>query len=549
MKNLLDIFSVNDNDNIIEKIPRDFKIAAISTFVFGLCAHLFMFANPIFGHDASNLYWASQSFTDAAAQARWLVPFWHGLLTNVYQPWLCGVLTLIVYSFVSYFICKYFNITRTLAIALISGIMVTAPTATSSNLYLSSAYIYALALLFAVLSAYCYKKFRYGWILSVLFMFLCGGTYTAYVSFAVTLFICHSVINIINGRYSNFVSTLLTHISFVAVTLSGLFANVAVIVFFGGHSSVRGVSLTGSESTGFVGKIINVYKHTIGTFGAKNHISYMAESRLFYFAFVCAVIATAAAAGLLIFKNKVYKKLTIAVLAADLICLPLAMDVIGVLYESHLLMHAAFIAPWIVIVVIYEEICRDADILANVKVCCKKAAAGTVYAVIVLVFSFFSIGHRTVLANVCYTKAFANYQAGIATATRIANFIEDAEGYVPGQTKVVFVGNIEGNNHNHAYSLSDSVTGIGSDFYDGYWDTAIPAAFSLKAFIQQHLGYKIEILNETYFTSIYGIKSYADERPNAIEYDSLWDEYDKLQNFPDENCYVIYKDVMLFRLS
>lgn len=71
------------------------------------------------------------------------------LLGTIRTPWLLGVVTLALYGAAAWFVCEALGITSRAGVVLVSGLMVTCPTMISSNFYLTSAHIYAGALLFA----------------------------------------------------------------------------------------------------------------------------------------------------------------------------------------------------------------------------------------------------------------------------------------------------------------------------------------------------------------------------------------------------------------
>ena len=550
MSNFFQFLSVSENDNnIFKNISREFKIAFGSTIIIGLIAHIFVFINPIFQHDASFIYWETLSFGQASANSRWLVPLWMLLFRNVFQPWLCGFLTLVFYGISSYFICRYFDISRTLSIVFVSGLLVTAPTVISSNMYLSSAYIYAAALMLSVLSAYCYDKVKHGWILGFVFMFLCGGTYAAYISFGVSLFILRKILTFINGELPSFKTAFINHIGYCIISGAALVANVAVLVIFGKQESIRGTTIASNSKPlfdiiyDFFYYGIQNYFKTINYFLPTGKISYMQQAPVFYALFCIAAALTLFLCIYIVVKNKLYKKFVTCILLADVLILPFAMDILGAVAESHLLMQGAFILPVLMIIFVYEAICKNNNLIEFLHSVKNKVSFGMVYTSIIFIFALFTIANRTQLANVAYTKAYLNYQAGVNHANRIVMQVENTEGYIPGQTKVMFVGVIKHSDHGGAFKFADDITGIGSPI----WDTSIIGTYSLKAFINQILNVDMDIIDTLNYVDGKKAEEFLVELDPAFK--GISGSIDALDAYSTDNCYILQNDVLILKIS
>ena len=141
-----------------KKLPRNFKLCMLATFIIGLAAHMYCYTNMLTGADDSALFTQGFSWADGASGTRWLIKLYWDLLGTIRTPWLLGVVTLALYGAAAWFVCEALGITSRAGVVLVSGLMVTCPTMISSNFYLTSAHIYAGALLFACMAAYAYEK-------------------------------------------------------------------------------------------------------------------------------------------------------------------------------------------------------------------------------------------------------------------------------------------------------------------------------------------------------------------------------------------------------
>ena len=171
-----------------KKLPRNFKLCMLATFIIGLAAHMYCYTNMLTGADDSALFTQGFSWADGASGTRWLIKLYWDLLGTIRTPWLLGVVTLALYGAAAWFVCEALGITSRAGVVLVSGLMVTCPTMISSNFYLTSAHIYAGALLFACMAAYAYEKWRHGWIAAFVFMLLSEGSYAAYIGMTLSLF-------------------------------------------------------------------------------------------------------------------------------------------------------------------------------------------------------------------------------------------------------------------------------------------------------------------------------------------------------------------------
>ena len=141
-----------------KKLPRNFKLCMLATFIIGLAAHMYCYTNMLTGADDAFLFSDTRTFADGASGTRWLLAIYFALIKTIRMPWLLGVMTLLLYGVAAWLVCETLSITSSVGIILVSGLMVTSPTMISSNFYLTSAHMYAGALLFACHGRVCLQK-------------------------------------------------------------------------------------------------------------------------------------------------------------------------------------------------------------------------------------------------------------------------------------------------------------------------------------------------------------------------------------------------------
>lgn len=534
-----------------KRIPYNLRVALVSTFVIGVVAHFFCYTNVFFNHDDATMYWYRLSVGDAAAGTRWLAPLWQTLVACVQMPWLEGIFTLFFYSLSVWLICETLEITYPALIVLVSGILVTSPTTIASNMYLGSAHQYAGALLFACLALYAFEKWKYGWFWAFGCLLVSAGTYAAYVNLSVSLFLLLHIVRILTTREENSVGVFWEHLRFLLTFGAAMVATAGIMAFL---VKLFGVAAQGRVDDALYGgaaqygeKIADALLVVWEAFSPTGNLSYFQENPLVYGVFAVAAVCSLALLVLLFIKNRIWQQpLRLVVLVVDILCLPLAMNLIGVFYYGHTLMQIAFVTPWLLFVLLAQRLSTQPDLATWVQAGVRQVRAFAFYAVVVAAVSVVTIVNGIYLANISYMKAYAIYESGLALTNRIADRIEATPEYVAGQTRVLFVGDIKNNYapYRHGFAMTDSVTGIGR--YS--WDTSLTYNFVLSTYIEQQLGIQMQFLNPT--DSVYadtatellaeaGV-SWADESEEIIR---------GLESFPSQNCTYLRDDVLIIKLS
>ena len=170
-------------EKIKEKIDwKLLKIILISTLIFIVCAHGFCYTNLNFSHDSMRTYfWTRYDTVDIG---RYLIPIFLIIKGKYYPPLLVGIITYICVSIICYLLVKMFNIKRKTSIVLTTAIMATASTLTLLNAtYIDFSDSYVFCLLLTTIGAYLWRKYKYGFIFSIGFLFLSLGIYQPYISF------------------------------------------------------------------------------------------------------------------------------------------------------------------------------------------------------------------------------------------------------------------------------------------------------------------------------------------------------------------------------
>ena len=528
-----------------KKLPRNFKLCMLATFIIGLAAHMYCYTNMLTGADDAFLFSEPHSWADGAAGTRWLLTVYFSIIKNIRMPWLLGLITLLLYGVAAWLVCETLSITSSVGIILVSGLMVTSPTMISSNFYLTSAHMYAGALLFACLAAYAYKKWRHSWIAAFVFMLLSEGSYAAYISMTLCLFFLCSLKELLFDQEANDKHNLVRHFGMLFLFGGSMVATTVICnLITANNTAGRVQDAQAQAATDYIDNIITSVQQVFAFFLPGTSNSYFHGERVMYSLFLlCAALSAVLVIWLLV-KQQLWKRpLGLFLLVADIVCLPLAMNVIGIVSKwVHTLMTFAYLTPWLFFVMAVEQLYRRDDLRKDWERLLRWG-----YSLLACVVAGLTVLCGIRLANICYTKAYARYTEGLADSIRLTNLIEAIPNYVKGETPVAFVG-VSDNDfpRQDTYELTSDIAGIG-DLY--YWQGMYTAPFVLDSYVNQHLRANMLIFPQD--AAIFTADTIADQLNDAginASADEIKELLQDLHAFPKEDCWTWYNNVLLIKL-
>ena len=506
---------------------------------------MYCYTNMLTGADDSALFTQGFSWADGASGTRWLIKLYWDLLGTIRTPWLLGVVTLALYGAAAWFVCEALGITSRAGVVLVSGLMVTCPTMISSNFYLTSAHIYAGALLFACMAAYAYEKWRHGWIAAFVFMLLSEGSYAAYIGMTLSLFFLCSLKKLLFNEKCDDKHNLARHFGMLFLFGGSMVATTVICnLLTGGNTQGRVQDSQALGLQGYLNNIVSSVKQVFDFFLPGTYITYFHGERVMYSLFLLCAALSAVLVVWLFAKQQLWKRpLGVFLLVADIICLPLAMNVIGIVSGwVHTLMSFAYLTPWLFFVMAVELLYRRPDLHKDLE---KMLRWG--YSLLACVVAGLTVLCGIRLANLAYTKAYARSQMTLADTTRLVERIESVPGYEKSVTPVVLTGYQSTRYPGHpAYEATNSLAGIGGDYY---WEQSYCAPFAADAYINQHLNADMNLLNtkDDSFSPEAAAET-LQELGYSADADELTAVVDALEPFPSENCWAWYNGVLVVRL-
>lgn len=408
-------------------------LSLISTFIWGIIAHAYMFLSSNFSHDSLNaLYFSDAEIKWKIAIGRFLVIPIRTMFGSVCVPWVYGLVSLIFIGLAVYLIVSIFEIENELFIILSAGILsinvtVTAMTAT----YLYELPFDMLAMLLAVAAVYYNivgKNIIQKYIAPVIFLFLSMGLYQSYVCVAVMLYVLFAIYNLYKSEGNNF-SEIKSNILFLLKAAATVV--VGVIVYFIINKVVCLLAnVTQRGNFDFVYEIKNnLSKNLVHSYlKVVRRIILPFDSIPKVFLGICCV-GLILICAILIIKRMVEAKCgIIKILFVIVMCalLPIFMNLFGLVnYYSHdLMLYSIFVIYPFIFKVIEDNSSKIKRLIPRIA---------SIFMVII-------IWNNILVANSCYLRKEIENKAILSVMTRVLADLEKRNDYEIGETPLVFCG-------------------------------------------------------------------------------------------------------------
>lgn len=424
------------------------KLCFVWTYIIGLATHGFCYFNTTFNHDGVMIYFDDDDWK--AAMGRYLTPIYRLFRTRYSAPWLTGVLSLAFLSLCAYLTVRMFAISRKSFIACVGGLF-----SVNYSLIITNAYCihdsdsYMFSVLLAVASAYVlicsfpYLEYikrsntRTG--VKIIVSGIClAGSMALYQAYA-TLSFALILIYIIKGCFENneirktvrtIVESVIMYIVgavFYVVGLKTYLKVFKVELATEGHNSITSVfSLSGWNIFGGIRKAYSVFN------------TYFFEINKFnrYFPVVANVIVLIFCIGAIVCFWAKYRisVFNIIVLIGAFLIFPMVLGALCMITEVAHLMKVQYITLYFIPIVIMQV----AEKL-NLKDRLKKDFTKVVSSVMVISLCIVMYNSMT-FANGIYLGKTLDYQATYELMGNVIADIGKVDGYVPGETKVAFIG-------------------------------------------------------------------------------------------------------------
>lgn len=502
-----------------KNIKPEWKIAFISAFLMGFIIHLPAWIQDIPNHDGlASVYFDQNMITSG----RWFLTVACGLSSYYTLPWLIGILSLLWLSLTAVLLIDVLEVSKTEWIVVVSGLLVSFPTLASTYAYVFTADGYMLALMLAVLAVWLTKKYKKGFILGGICLAFSMGTYQAYLPVCILLCVYVLVQEFLREKTAkDKITDVIKHLSMGIIGAGLYYIILQVLLKLQGkvldtYQGINGMASIGGNS--IVNTITNMYEDFV-VFLIKGNILF---NNLFSFIAVLVIgVLFLLTVVILAKKQKLYKSVCFWGIGVLLIIfMPLITNVILFIspqVEYHLLMRYQYVFIVILMVAFISNYGCLPDETPNTG---NLVQWGLLTAGVVLCFNF------AVSTNIGYSNWQKRYEKTYAYCLRLADRIEQTEGYYTGMP-VVMMGIVGDEN----FPATDITTDVTGNMIGLRGDYLCYKGVNYQDFFKHYLGITIEIVDQETVGEIYNT--------SAI--------YQSLDSFPGKNCTQVVDGVLYVR--
>lgn len=508
-----------------EKSKKEMGFCLAAVFGWGMAAHGYMFLDNSVSHDSLNEFHAEiLGNSIKMGSGRIFTSIYRDLLGNdVTLPWLAGLMSLIWIGLAVFLVSRLFKVESRTTICLIAGIFTTniAVSATAAT-YIHDLDSYMFSMLCSVAAVYMWKTWKYGWVPGAGLLALSIGIYQAYLFVAIGLVMIDCILRLL--REVGFASVVCSGLKAIGMILLGgalYYAAMKGLLNAAGAALVKGdynsMDLILYQSPMnilrlFGGAYADWFKRLFYAFSAYPGILVKGITLLLF-----AVVAMAAGVGITRKDMGLWERI---LLLALLGLLPLGTNLICamMLSRNHDLMSYSVFLFYLLALLMADWLKE------NGKMRITGCAAQKLCALLMAVLLFGNVR----FSNGLYMKKDLEYDAYLSLMTRVVGRLEAEEGYIPGETPVVFVG------------TPDNKIDIMPGFKD-YWDVI--------GMISTDVIYTPEVSRyRAYFDYVMGL-------PICLADQELWDSVSKspmaeeMPCYPAEGCLQFYDGVLVMKLG
>ena len=429
------------NTPINERKWRAF-LCLVSTVVFGTVAHGYFYFGLAYSHDSLLINWFDSALSEFGVQianGRFLQPVYMYFRGGITSPWVNGLLAMLFITAGAFLITELFSLRSLLSILLLNGMLVVNASVTFTiATYCVWFDLYMLAFLCAVLSVRIFRNGGRWFLLGAIPAAASIALYQAHVGTICGLLLLLFIADLLSGR------TVKAGEALRAAGRMLLFAAVFGAVYYlsyylacriagmafgssGYQSGAGAMDFSGVSIPGLIGRTYRSVLEAVFTPAARHPFRVAIVNALLL------AFSAVGAAGMAI-RRKGRTWIRVLVLPA-LLLLPFALNAAEFIAKGvgHAVMHYPLVLFYLLPIWLLER-AGETNVSENVKRIALRVIPAALFA--------FLMVDDTLLANGVYLKKRLEYDATIQTVNRIVDRLEQTDGFIPGKTKVVFLGEL-----------------------------------------------------------------------------------------------------------
>ncbi len=421
---------------MISSIKPTWKYAFLGGMIIGLLTYLYYITNNFMTYDS---LWNIYSSQDMITSGRQFLTYACGISSFYNLPYLNGVLAIFYLSITAVIVVEGLRIQSKAGAVLVAGLLVTFPAVSSTFCYIYTVDGYMLAVLLAALAFLVTDKKKWGFFAGIVFLGISMGIYQAYLSFTILLCILKLLVDILeNKKIKELWSAAWRYM------VMGIGSYVFYVVTLKIMLKIKNVEISGYQGTDRIGNFsLADFPRGLKT-AWDNFINFarwenvLTTTAVMKYAFILIMLCAVLMYGYLFFEKKCYKNVLNIILVVMLCAvIPFGSTIINILSPDtffHLLMRLPWALFFVFAVLLGEKIVlkKEKTVLDVIK---GGVVSVTYVCAAILIFQF------AVMANIVAFNMNARYEKTYATCLRLADRIEQTEGYTTG-TKVAILGGV-----------------------------------------------------------------------------------------------------------
>lgn len=494
-------------------IKKSSKLAFFSAFIVGVLVHAPIMLSDIPNHDGlDSLYFDQNMITSG----RWFLTVACGFSSYFTVPWLIGLLGVFFLALAAAVLVDFLEIEQNWAVVVCTGMLVAFPALASTFAYVFTLDGYMMALLFAVLSVWCVKKWKKGFVAGGAFLAFSMGIYQSYLPFAVLLSVYGILMIFITSEsLREKIAEMLRYLYMGIIGVAGYYVILQILLKVQGKELANYQGINGMAAGPGSGLLSSVKAMYVDFFSFTLRGNVLINNVFSVVVLVGLFLVTLGTLLTLCVKKKWYKSLWFyAVLLLFVLGIPIGTNLILVISPNvtyHLLMRY----QWVLF-----PICMVAFV-ANYA----PERQGSLYQWSLLLCGSVLLFNFVVTDQIAYSNLEKKYEKTYAYCLRLLNRIEQTEGYYPG-IPIAMVGVVG----DEQFPLTDLTSHVTSNMIGMAGDNLLYTSTNYKLFMQAYLGATLNIQPADAMAEMY-----------------YNEEYIAMESFPGKNSIRIIDGVMYIK--
>lgn len=528
------------------------KLAFFSTFIVGILTHMSILTSDIPNHDGLQSVYFDQNMITSG---RWFLGTACGISSFFSLPWLIGVLSILYISIAAIFLCDLLKIENPVWVVLCSSILVTYPSLSSNFAYVFTMDGYMLGMLLCVVAVWAAPKGKLGWLIGAVCLAFGMGCYQSYICISMILCLFKVGEILCSSKYpqdremfkrregdkavgSPVKEKLLEIARYAGMGIAGValyYICLRVLLLIQGKEldTYQGINgMASGNGAGLLGTVKLIYKDFF-TFTAGNVVvpNALAGICLLLLAILAIVLGIRAAVKTGLLKKPLFY---VGVVAFSL-ALPIAMN--GILLIStevtyHVLMRYQWAFMLVVLVASINSFLsgdrmstNSGEIADGAKEKGSKVSCCNVHAIAewIIVAALFIVSFSYMVNdNIAYSNLQKKYEKTYAYCLRLADRIEQTEGYYEG-IPIAMVGVVG----NDSYPLTDVTEDVTGGLLGISGDYLLYKSENYADFFKYYMGISFNMVSSDEVINFYNEDFYAE-----------------MESFPHESSVLLHDGVI-----